>query len=60
MGNQGGKLATAQQAGYPVAARQNKKEEGRRTEEGGMRNEAKGIEEEGQGGRRKQGRRTEE
>ena len=54
MGNQGGNLATAQQAGYPVAARQNKKEEGRRTEEGGMRNEAKGIEEEGQGGRRKQ------
>ena len=32
MGNQGGNLATAQQAGYPVAARQNKKEGGRRTE----------------------------
>ena len=60
MGNQGGKLATAQQAGYPVAARQNKKEGGRRKEDGGRRNEAKGIKEEGQGGRRKQGRRAEE
>ena len=37
MGNQSDNLATAQQAGYPVAARQNKKEGARRTEEGGMR-----------------------
>jgi len=46
LGNQGGNLATAQQAGYPVAARQNKKEGGRRKEEGGRRKE--------DGGRRKE------